>query len=41
MTGLEDHAGSLTVGRVADLVAVDAKGRLIASIVGGEPLQLR
>jgi len=35
MTGLGDRAGSLAVGRPADLVAVDAKGCLLASFVDG------
>ena len=41
MTGLECHAGSLAPGQLADLVAVNAKGELIASIVGGEHLEPR
>ncbi len=41
MTGLDDRAGSLAPGRSADLVAVNASGELIASIVAGEPLQPR
>jgi len=35
MTGLGNRAGSLAVGRPADLVAVDAKGSLMASFVDG------
>jgi len=35
MTGLTAKAGSLAVGSVANLVAVDAKGRLLASFVEG------
>ncbi len=38
MTGLEDRAGSLTPGRIADLVAINAKGELVASIAAGEPV---
>ncbi len=38
MTGLGDQAGALTVGAPADLVAVDAAGKLIASIQGGRPI---
>jgi N-acetylglucosamine-6-phosphate deacetylase len=38
MTGLSDQAGSLAVGQPANLVAVDAKGRLVASIQDGRPL---
>jgi N-acetylglucosamine-6-phosphate deacetylase len=35
MTGFGDRAGSLEVGRGADFVAVDARGNLMASVVGG------
>jgi N-acetylglucosamine-6-phosphate deacetylase len=38
MTGLGDRAGSLAVGRSADLVAVDTAGKLVASIRNGEPI---
>jgi N-acetylglucosamine-6-phosphate deacetylase len=38
MTGLSDKAGSLGVGRAANLVAVDAAGRLVASLMNGEPI---
>ncbi|MGA2169070.1 MAG: N-acetylglucosamine-6-phosphate deacetylase [Terracidiphilus sp.] len=38
MTGLGNQAGSLAVGRPANLVAVDAAGRLIASIQNGQPV---
>jgi N-acetylglucosamine-6-phosphate deacetylase len=38
MTGLGDQAGTLAVGRAANLVAVDAAGRLVASVVNGEPV---
>lgn len=38
MTGLANQAGSLAVGHVANLVAVDAAGRLTASIVNGRPV---
>ena len=36
MTGLADQAGSLAVGRPANLVAVDKAGRLAGSVVGGQ-----
>ena len=36
MTGLSDQAGALAVGRAANLVAVDAAGRLVGSVVNGE-----
>ena len=39
MTGLADHVGRLVVGQPANLVAVDAKGKLIASIREGEVVQ--
>jgi N-acetylglucosamine-6-phosphate deacetylase len=32
MTGLEDQAGSLAVGRPADLIAVDAEGKLLTRV---------
>jgi N-acetylglucosamine-6-phosphate deacetylase len=35
MTGLENQAGSLSVGQPANLVAVDAGGKLVASFVNG------
>jgi N-acetylglucosamine-6-phosphate deacetylase len=35
MTGLGHHAGSLSVGEAANLVAVDESGRLVASFVNG------
>lgn len=35
MTGLDSEAGSLEVGRTANLVAVDTAGRLVASILDG------
>jgi N-acetylglucosamine-6-phosphate deacetylase len=35
MTGLEEQVGALAVGRAASLVAVDAAGRLTASVIGG------
>ena len=38
MTGLVDRAGSLAVGQAANLVAVDAEGRLLRSIIGGQPV---
>ncbi len=36
MIGLEGEVGSLRVGQVANIVAVNAAGRLVASIVGGQ-----
>ncbi|MGP8173057.1 MAG: N-acetylglucosamine-6-phosphate deacetylase [Terracidiphilus sp.] len=36
MTGLADHAGALAVGQPANLVAVDASGKLVASVVNGQ-----
>jgi N-acetylglucosamine-6-phosphate deacetylase len=41
MTGLADRAGSLTVGAPANLVAVDASGKLAASIIDGQPLPVQ
>jgi N-acetylglucosamine-6-phosphate deacetylase len=38
MTGLTAHAGSLAVGKPANLVAVDESGALLESIVNGEPV---
>lgn len=38
MTGLTDRAGSLAVGQLANLVAVDAAGKLVGSIIGGQPV---
>lgn len=35
MTGFGERAGSLAVGGPADFVAVDAKGNLLASVIGG------
>ena len=40
MTGLGDRAGSLAVGQPANLVAVDAEGRLVDSIHRGQPIKL-
>jgi N-acetylglucosamine-6-phosphate deacetylase len=36
MTGFGEQAGSLTVGKAANLVAVDATGKLVAAIVNGK-----
>ncbi|HEU5350786.1 MAG TPA: N-acetylglucosamine-6-phosphate deacetylase [Terracidiphilus sp.] len=36
MTGLSSQAGSLTVGQPANLVAVDAAGKLVASFAAGQ-----
>jgi len=41
MTGLGSRAGSLAVGEPANLVAVDDAGRLVASFVGGRPVEAR
>jgi N-acetylglucosamine-6-phosphate deacetylase len=38
MTGLGDQAGSLAVGQPANLVAVDAAGKLVASILNGQSI---
>jgi len=35
MIGAEDVIGSVSVGRAADFVAIDARGRLLASILNG------
>lgn len=39
MTGFDGAAGSVAVGRAANLVAVSEKGKLLASIISGEPVQ--
>jgi len=36
MTGFDKEAGSLAVGKPANLVAVDAQGRLVASLLNGQ-----
>jgi N-acetylglucosamine-6-phosphate deacetylase len=36
MTGLDHRAGSVTPGKAANLVAVDAQGKLLASILAGQ-----
>jgi N-acetylglucosamine-6-phosphate deacetylase len=41
MTGLGDQAGSLAVGRVASLVAVDAAGKLVGSVINEETAFVR
>ena len=41
MTGLGDQAGSLAVGRVASLVAVDAAGKLVGSVIYEETAFVR
>ncbi len=38
MTGFGAQTGSLTVGQPANLVAVDKTGRVVQSIIGGEPV---
>jgi N-acetylglucosamine-6-phosphate deacetylase len=39
MTGLVDKAGSIAVGMPANLVAVDEAGKLVGSVVNGEPVR--
>lgn len=39
MTGLAHRAGAVTVGKAANLVAIDTQGRLAASIIGGQLAQ--
>ncbi len=39
MTGFEDLAGAVAVGRPANLVAVDANGVFVASIQNGQPVR--
>ena len=41
MTGLAHRAGSLAPGKSANLVAIDATGKLVGSIVGGQPGKLK
>jgi N-acetylglucosamine-6-phosphate deacetylase len=38
MSGLAHRAGSLASGKSANLVAIDAGGKLVGSIVGGQPV---
>jgi N-acetylglucosamine-6-phosphate deacetylase len=38
MTGLDHRAGSIVPGRAANLVAIDAHGKLIGSIIAGAPV---
>ena len=38
MTGLGDQAGFVTAGMPASLVAVDGAGKLVSSVVNGEPI---
>ncbi|MGB9407377.1 MAG: N-acetylglucosamine-6-phosphate deacetylase [Terracidiphilus sp.] len=38
MTGLGDQAGSVAVGQPANLVAVDRAGKLVGSVVNGQPV---
>jgi len=40
MTGLDDRTGSLAIGQSAHLVAIDANGKLVASIQNGQPVRL-
>ena len=39
MIGFREQTGSLAVGQRADLVAVDATGKLLGSLIGGQPVQ--
>jgi N-acetylglucosamine-6-phosphate deacetylase len=39
MTGLGDQAGSIAAGMPASLVAVDEAGKLVSSVVNGEPVR--
>ena len=39
MTGLADRTGSIVVGQPAYLVAVDGAGKLVASIIDGQPIR--
>jgi N-acetylglucosamine-6-phosphate deacetylase len=41
MAGLAHRAGAVTVCKAANLVAIDAQGRLVTSIIGGEQVQDR
>jgi len=36
MNGLGDQAGSVAIGMPASLVALDAAGKLVGSVVNGE-----
>lgn len=36
MTGLDHRAGAVVAGRAANLVAVDAQGKLVASLIAGQ-----
>jgi N-acetylglucosamine-6-phosphate deacetylase len=38
MTGLAGRTGSVAVAQSADLVAIDAKGHLVGSVIGGRPI---
>jgi len=38
MTGFTQEVGSIKVGQPADLVAVNAEGHLLGSVVGGQPI---
>jgi len=38
MTGFSDRAGSVAAGRPANLVVVDATGKLVQSIHAGMPI---
>jgi N-acetylglucosamine-6-phosphate deacetylase len=39
MTGLSDQAGSVAVGMPANLTAIDGAGKLVGSVVNGEPVR--
>jgi N-acetylglucosamine-6-phosphate deacetylase len=40
MTGFTQQAGSIAVARKADLVAVNAAGHLVGSVIGGKPISI-
>jgi N-acetylglucosamine-6-phosphate deacetylase len=40
MTGLAGRTGSVAVAQSADLVAIDAKGHLVGSVIGGRPISV-
>jgi N-acetylglucosamine-6-phosphate deacetylase len=40
MTGFTQQTGSIEVGHIANLVALDAAGKLIGSVIGGQPITI-
>jgi N-acetylglucosamine-6-phosphate deacetylase len=40
MTGLAGRTGSVAVAQSADLVAINAKGHLVGSVIGGQPISV-